>query len=159
MGHTGASLTALGALFSIYGYLSGNILSTPRITFALAERGDFPSAFAWVHPRFRTPYFSILVFAALVWLLALVGSFAGNATLSAGSRLFYYGVICASLPVLRRKSAVPARLQIPGGTVLAVLGVLICAGLLTQIEYNKSLVLLVAVAVAFINWLAVRKRS
>jgi len=159
VGHTGASLTALGALFSIYGYLSGNILSTPRITFALAERGDFPSAFAWVHPRFRTPYFSILVFAALVWLLALVGSFAGNATLSAGSRLFYYGVICASLPVLRRKSAAPALLQIPGGTVLAVLGTLICAGLLTQIEYNKSLVLLVAVAVALINWLAVRKRS
>jgi hypothetical protein len=36
---------------------------------------------------------------------------------------------------------------------------LICAGLLTQIEYNKSLILLVAVAVAFFNWLAVRKST
>jgi hypothetical protein len=35
---------------------------------------------------------------------------------------------------------------------------LICAALLTRIEYNKSVVLLAAVAVAFLNWLAVRNR-
>ena len=159
MGSGGAALTAAGALFSIYGYLSGNMLATPRITFALAERRDFPSPFALVHPRFRTPYFSILVFAVLVWLLALFGSFAGNATLSAGSRLFYYGAVCASVPVLRKKSPERPLFQLRGGTLLGIVGVLICAGLLTQIEYNKSLILLVAVALAFFNWLAVRNRT
>jgi APA family basic amino acid/polyamine antiporter len=159
MGSAGALLTAVGALLSIYGYLSGNILATPRITFALAERGDFPSFFGVVHPRFRTPYVSILVFAVLVWMLALFGSFAGNATLSAGSRLFYYGVVCAAVPVLRKKMPAAALFHIPGGTVIAILGVLICAGLLTQIEYSKSLILLAAVAVAFVNWLAVRRRN
>jgi len=159
IGSGGASWITIGALVSIYGYLSANILAMPRITFALGERGDFPSAFGLLHARFRTPWFSILAFALLVWLLALFGSFAGNATLSAGSRLFYYGVVCAALPVLRKKKREPALLQLPGGTILAVLGVLICAALLTQIEYNKSLVLLAAVAVAFFNWLAVRKRS
>jgi APA family basic amino acid/polyamine antiporter len=156
MGHAGAAVISMGALFSIYGYLSGNILATPRITFALAERGDFPSVFALVHKRFRTPYFSIIVFAVLVWLLARFGTFAGNATLSAGSRLFYYGVVCATLPALRAKERSPALVRIPGGKVIAILGVLICAGLLTQIEYNKSVVLVAAVAVAFLNWLAVR---
>jgi basic amino acid/polyamine antiporter, APA family len=159
MGSGGAALTAAGALFSIYGYLSGNILATPRITFALAERSDFPSVFALLHPRFRTPYFSILVFALLVWLLALFGSFAGNATLSAGSRLFYYGVVCAAVPLLRKKMTEPPLFQVRGGTLIGIVGVLICAGLLTQIEYNKSLILLAAVAVAFFNWLAVRKRT
>ena len=159
MGHRGAAVVAVGALFSIYGYLSGNVLATPRVTFALAERGDFPSAFAILHPRFRTPYFSIFAFALLVWLLALFGSFAGNATLSAGARLFYYGITCAALPALRRKQSAPALLHVPGGKFLAILGVLICAGLLTQIEYDKSLILGVAVAVAFLNWLAVRNRT
>jgi amino acid transporter len=159
MGHGGGVLIGMGALFSIYGYLGGNMLATPRITFALAERGDFPSLFSIVHPRFRTPYVSIFVFALLVWLLALFGSFAGNATLSAGSRLFYYGVICAALPVLRRKQKTPPVFRLPGGTVIAVLGVLICAALLTQIEYNKSPILLAAVAVALMNWLAVQKRK
>ena len=159
IGHGGAALVAVGALFSVYGYLSGNMLTAPRLTFALAERGDFPSLFGALHPRFRTPYFSIFAFAVLVWLLALVGSFAGNATLSAGSRLFYYGVVCAALPVLRKKQTKPALVQIPGGTLLATLGVLICLGMLTQIEYSKSLVLLAAVGVAVLNWLAVRKRK
>jgi amino acid transporter len=159
IGHGGAALVALGALFSIYGYLSGNMLSAPRITFALAQRGDFPSFFGLVHSRFRTPYFSIFVFALLVWILALFGTFAGNATLSAGSRLFYYGAICAALPVLRRKQNAPAQLQVPGGTLVAILGVLLCGFLLTQIEYSKSIVLLVAIGVAFLNWLAVRKRN
>jgi amino acid transporter len=36
MGHGGGVIIAPGALFSIYGYLSGNMLATPRITFALA---------------------------------------------------------------------------------------------------------------------------
>ncbi|HTZ82014.1 MAG TPA: APC family permease [Candidatus Acidoferrales bacterium] len=159
MGRGGAALISIGALISIYGYLSGNTLSTPRATFALAERGDFPSPFAAVHKRFHTPYFSIFVFAMLVWLLALFGSFAGNATLSAGSRLFYYGVVCAALPALRRKQEKPALIQIPGGSVIAIVGVLLCAALLTQIEYDKSLILIVAVAVAFLNWLAVRNKK
>jgi basic amino acid/polyamine antiporter, APA family len=159
MGSGGAAVIALGALFSTYGYLSGNMLAAPRITFAFAERGDFPSWFGLVHARFRTPYFSIFVFAVLAWALALFGNFTWNVTLSAGSRLFYYGVICAALPVLRRKQKTTARFQLPGGTALAVLGVLLCIGLLTQIEYGKSLILVVAVAVAFVNWLAVRKRE
>ena len=159
MGPLGASVIAIGALLSIYGYLSANILSMPRISFALAERGDFPSLFALVHPRFRTPYFSILVFALLVWVLALVGNFAGNATLSAGSRLFYYGVVCAAVPVLREKQPEAAQFQLRAGSLFALLGLLICAGLLTQIEYNKSFILLAAIAVAFFNWLVVRNRK
>jgi len=156
LGHSGAGLIAIGALLSIYGNLSGNMLAMPRITFALAERGDFPPVFGWVHSRFHTPYVSIFAFALLVWLFALFGSFAGNATLSAGSRLFYYGVVCAALPVLRRKENKRAVFQLPGGIGLSVLGMLICGGLLTRIDYTKSLILVAAVAVAFVNWLAVR---
>jgi APA family basic amino acid/polyamine antiporter len=159
MGRAGALLISLGALFSIYGYLSGNMLGTPRITFALAERGDFPAFFAKVHARFHTPHVSIFVFAVLVWLLAWFGSFAGNATLSAGSRLFYYGVVCAALPALRRKQKAAAAVRIPGGTFIALAGVLLCVALLTRIEYSKSVILVVAVGVAVANWLLVRKRA
>ena len=159
VGPIGASIIAMGALFSVYGYLGANILATPRITFAMAERGDFPAAFGLVHPRFRTPYFSICVFAVLVWLLALFGSFTWNVTLSASSRLFYYGLICAALPVLRRRQPDTPRLQIPAGTFFSILGVVICAGLLTRIDYSKSAIILVAVGVALLNWQIVRNRK
>lgn len=157
LGHAGAGVIAIGALLSIYGYLGGNILATPRITFALAEQGDFPSPFAAVHSRFRTPYVSILVFVILTWLLALFGSFTGNATLSAGSRLFYYALVCAALPVLRRKQPGAALIRLPGGTVIAAVGVLICLGLMASIDYSKSLLLVATMAIAFLNWVVVRR--
>ena len=59
----------------------------------------------------------------------------------------------------QRKQKTRATFHLPGGIALAVLGVLICAGLLTRIEYNKSLILAAAVAVAAVNWLVVRKRG
>ena len=82
MGRAGGVIVTIGGLISFYGYLSAKILSVPRVTYALAEGGDFPKIFAAINPRFRTPYFSIFVFAGLVWLLALFGSFAWNLTLS-----------------------------------------------------------------------------
>ena len=68
IGESGAVIVTVGALISFYGYLSAKIVGVPRVTYALAERGDFPKIFAAVHSRYRTPYFSILVFAVLTWL-------------------------------------------------------------------------------------------
>jgi len=158
MGRAGAGLITVGALVSFYGYLSAKVLAVPRITFALAERGDFPSFFAAVHPRFRTPYVSILIFALLTWLLALAGSFAWNLTLSSVARLFYYGVTCAALPVLRRKQPGAALFRLPAGPVFAVIGVIICAVLVTRVDRSGFLILLVTITLAALNWLWARNR-
>jgi len=159
MGNSGAALIAVGALVSIYGYLSANMLAVPRLTFALAEQQDFPAIFAAVHPRFRTPYFSILVFATLVWLFALLGNFTWNVTLSAAARLFCYGAGCAALPVLRRKQPGGARFHLPAGSLLALIGVAVCVVLITQIDLRKSLILVAVIITAFLNWMAVRNRE
>jgi basic amino acid/polyamine antiporter, APA family len=157
-GNGGAAFVSVGALVSVYGYLSANILGVPRITFALAENGDFPTIFAAIHPRFRTPYVSILAFALLSWLLALLGSFTWNATLSAVARLLYYGLVCAALPVFRRKQPGAAMFRLPGGTLFAILGVGICAVLITGVNLSGSLILLATALVAMLNWLLVRNR-
>jgi amino acid transporter len=157
MGRGGAAIVTIGGLISFYGYLSAKILSVPRLTYALAETGDFPTMFAAVNPRFRTPFFSILVFAVLVWLLALFGSFAWNLTLSAVARLVYYGVGCAALPVLRRKQPGAALFRLPCGREFSFLGIAICAVLLTQVDLSKSLILIATIAIAFVNWLWLRR--
>ena len=167
MGNRGAGLVAIGALISVYGYLSAKILGMPRVTFALAEAGDLPRIFAAVSRRFHTPWFSILFFAAAVWGLALTGSFAWNVTLSVLARLFYYGVVCAALIALRRKQANPHEaasavrrprgFRLPLGPVWSVLGVLICLVLATQADLSKSVILAVTVAAALLNWLWARR--
>lgn len=158
-GQTGATLTAIGALLSVYGYLSANMLAVPRITFALSEQGDFPPIFSAVHSRYHTPYFSILVFSLLTWLLALFGSFDWNLTLSAVARLFYYGLVCMALPVLRRKEPQGAEFRLPGGYFWASLGVVVCVVLMTRVDLSGSMILVATVGIAFVNWLWVRRRS
>jgi len=159
MGPAGAVLVSIGALVSVYGYLSANLLTVPRGTYALAERGDFPALFAAVHPRFRTPHLSILAIALAVWAFALFGSFAWNVTLSAVARLFYYGAVCATVPVLRRRQPQAALYRLPGGPVLPVLGVAICLALLTRVDFSKSVILLAVILAAGVNWLLVRGRA
>jgi amino acid transporter len=159
VGHYGAALVTIGALISFYGYLSAKILATPRVTFALAESGDFPKVFAAVHPRFHTPYVSILVYATLVWLFSLGGSFAWNLTLSAVARLFYYGVSCASLPVLRKKRPGEAVFHLPGGRIFSVLGVVICIVLVTRVDLAESVILFATIATALLNWMWVMRKG
>jgi amino acid transporter len=160
-GPVGAALVAVGALISFYGYLSAKILAMPRVSFALAEQGDFPRAFAAVHRRFHTPYVSILVFAALVWGFALIGEFKWNVTLSAVARLLYYGVGCAALPVLRRKQpeGAHAMFHLPAGNFFAVIGVILCAVLVTRLDFGQSLILAVTIVLAMLNWAVVARRS
>ena len=161
VGPIGAALVAIGALISFYGYLSAKILAMPRVPFALAEQGDFPKAFAAVHRRFHTPYVSILAFAAMVWGLALIGDFKWNVTLSAVARLLYYGVGCAALPILRRKrpDGAEAMFQLPAGNFFAVLGVILCVILVTRVDFGQSLILVATIALAFVNWAVVARRS
>jgi len=158
-GPVGAGVVAIGALISIYGYLSANLLAVPRITFALAEGGDFPRFFAAIHSRFRTPYISIFIFGLLTWGLALAANFEWNVTLSAVARLFYYGLVCAALPVLRKKQPGAAEFRLPGGIVFSVLGVLVCLVLGTRVDHVGSYILGAVVFVGFLNWLVVRKNS
>lgn len=158
IGPVGAALVAVGALIAFYGYLSAKILAMPRVTYALAEQGDFPQAFAAIHPRFQTPYVSILVFAALVWAFALSGEFKWNVTLSAIARLLYYAVCCAALPVLRRKQPGSAGFNLPAGNLLAVAAVLMCAVLVTQVDFGQSLIVAATVAIALLNWAVVAHR-
>ena len=158
LGPGGAALVAIGALVSVYGYLSANFLSQPRATFAFAEQGDFPKWFAAIHPKHRTPHVSIVIFAVACWVLALAGSFTWNVTLSAVSRLLYYGAVCAAVPVLRRKQPGAAWFRIPAGTAVAVLGVVICVVLLSGVDLSKSIILLATVGIALANWVIVRTK-
>jgi amino acid transporter len=159
MGPAGAVLVSVGALISVYGYLSANLLTNPRAMYALAERGDFPAWFGAIHPRFRTPHTSIIAFTVLLWAFALFGSFAWNVTLSAVARLLYYGAVCAAVPVLRRKQPQASPWRLPGGPLLPVLGVAICAALLTRVDFSKSVILLATMMLAALNWLLTRGRK
>ncbi len=148
MGPLGASIIAAGAITSVVGNLNVNILTTPRILFAMATHRELPQALAAVHRRFRTPYVAILLTAGLMLILTLSSSLIYALTVSTIARLLAYGATCVALPVLRRKpNAPPALFKIPGGVVVSMLAVVFSVWLLsnsTRVEARDSAIALAA---------------
>jgi basic amino acid/polyamine antiporter, APA family len=156
----GAALAiAIGALISIYGYLSANMLHTPRLTFALAERGDFPPIFARVHAKFQTPYVSILLYTVLLLTFTLAGSFRWNITLSAIARLFTYSSVAIALLILRARRPNADAFRIPAGRLMAVLAILFCVVLFVRAPMSNTTVVIVTAVLAAVNWAAVRRKK
>ncbi|WP_055665642.1 APC family permease [Desnuesiella massiliensis] len=60
------------ALLSIVGTTIGWILSTARVSYAAALDGMFPKCFGKVHPKFKTPYVSLIISGVLVNILLLM---------------------------------------------------------------------------------------
>lgn len=165
LGRGGAVLLAAGALVSVYGYLAGAMLNVPRLTYALAEQGDLPPRLGEVHPRFRTPHHSVVLFAVLVWALASAGSFLQNLSLSAVSRLLGYGAICVALVVLRRREGRgepgigAAWFQVPYGPAVAVLGLLFTAILALRMNGRELAVLTGTLLLGGLHWQWMRRRA
>ena len=149
----------MGALLSVYGNLSSQMLNVPRITFALAERGDFPSAFGDFSRRFRTPHVSIAVFALIVFLLAMLGTFRGNAVISAVARLLTYGVVCTAVMTLRRKQPDANAFRLPAGPLLSILGLIFVLALITQMGINEVIAIAGVMVLALLNWIWARQKT
>ena len=157
--HWAVKIVAAGTLISAYGYLGANMLHTPRVTFAMGERGDFPAFFARIHPRFRTPHVSIAIFAALLLIFSIAGDFPGNAMLSIVSRLFVYGSVAAALPVLRKKHPNADAFRLPGGVFISALALLLTLVLVTRMHRGEFLVIAATAVLALANWLWARSRA
>jgi basic amino acid/polyamine antiporter, APA family len=157
LGPTGSTLMALTALVSAYGYLSANLLHSPRITFAMAEHGDFPRFLAAIHPTYRTPYLSILLYAIVVFTFAALGNFQWNAMLSAVSRLAIYGAMAIAVPVLRSRHDGKAQFLLPAPYLFATAALLFSIVLLTQMGRGEFYVVGTTCAIALLNWIFVRR--
>jgi amino acid transporter len=134
LGSAGAALITVGAVFSISGNNMGSALSGSRNLFALAEQGDLPAVFGRVHPIYRTPALAILITAGVALVLALSGTFARLALVSAISRLVVYAFTCAATLRLRhpRFAALvnPPLFVVPFGPVIPALATLIAVATL-----------------------------
>ncbi len=132
LGGWGRSMVLAGAAISCLGYLSGDMLASPRLLFAFARDGFLPARLAAVHPRLRTPAAAIVVHAALACVLAITGTFRGLVLLSVVSTLLLY-LACALATIELRRRDVRADgppLTLPLGPVIPLLAAGVVAWLL-----------------------------
>jgi amino acid transporter len=123
VGSGGSTVVLLTAVVSCAGSLSGWMMASPRVLYALAVQGDMPPWLAAVHPIRRIPGAAIMASALLVWVITVSGTFVYLATFSALARLLTYASTSAALIVLRRDAG-PAPVPVPQGRLLAIVALL-----------------------------------
>ncbi len=69
LGNSAGKYIGVGALISIMGTTIGWLLSTARVSYAAGVDGVFPEIFAKVHPKYKTPYASLIISSILVNIL------------------------------------------------------------------------------------------
>ena len=119
-GPTGAAIITMAAIASLAGNLHGIMTSTPRVTWALGERGDLPRWFAALSARFATPANSIAFLALVVALLGVSGSFVWLAVVSTLARMIVYAVTIAALARAPDQRAVTSAQWVSGAVGIAL---------------------------------------
>src|SRR5207244_3598976 len=111
--HLGISGALLGVLKVYVGLLAGTILfiatnagiiGASRITYSMATYRQLPEVFRRLHPKFKTPWLSLLVFAGFVSIIVLIPgrtSFLG--TMYSFGAMLSFTVAHASIVQLRRR--------------------------------------------------------
>jgi APA family basic amino acid/polyamine antiporter len=105
IGPGGATLIAAGITVSTFGFLGLVILVSPRVYQALAADGLFFSAFARLHPNWRTPATAIVFQAAWGILLLGTGSYGQLLDWVVFCDWIFFGLTVGTLFVLRGREA------------------------------------------------------
>ena len=117
LGERGATLIAAGIAISTIGFLSQNLLTGPRVYFAMATDGTFFKSVARVHPRTRVPVVAIVLQGAIASILALSGSYERILGFVVAIDWVFFGLTALALVVQRHRDAaggVAATFRVPG---------------------------------------------
>lgn len=127
---TGNSLAvqiiSFGGLVATASVLLTGILGVSRMIFSMSRRNDLPQRLAKIHPRFCTPYISVLIVGATMTLLVLFFNLTNVVAVSTFALLFWY--VFANIAAFRLK--VKKRLF---PKFIPILGLVTCLALLVAI--------------------------
>jgi APA family basic amino acid/polyamine antiporter len=122
----------VGAALSMFGWLGADILASPRILFAMARDGRLPAVLGRLNPTSHTPNVAILTYVAAAMLLAITGTFAELAVLSALTSAVLYAYVCLAAWRLKQRgiALAGAPLNFRGLQLAAIMGI---AGMVVMI--------------------------
>jgi len=163
-GPVGSTIILVGTLISTFGYLSGDVLTSPRALFALSEQGMLPPWLSKVHPVRRTPWLAIMTHVVLAFTLASTGSFVKLIVVANVAVLLMYGVVCLGVLALRRKGvrAGGDPFVVPGGPIVPVAAAIVLAAILwtaTVQEWEATAIVLALATVLYAVSNAMRRRA
>jgi APA family basic amino acid/polyamine antiporter len=105
LGPVGQRIIALAVALSTLGFLSNQILVSPRVYHAMAEDGLFFRQIGWVHPVTRVPVIAIALQGAFAIVIALSGKYDQILNYVTSVDYVFFGLSALALFIFRKRDA------------------------------------------------------
>jgi amino acid transporter len=138
IGAPGVAFVATTVMLSTFGTLNATLLTAPRVFFAMADDGLFFRRVASVHPRFNTPYVSILLATALGVLFVLLRTFEQLADIFVTAIVPFYALAVGAVFVVRKRANYDPPFRTPGYPLVPTLFILATVFLLGNAIIDPS---------------------
>jgi len=116
------------------------LLGQSRVFYSMSKAGLVPKVFSDVHPKFRTPYKSNLLFFLFTGLFGafVPGDIVGEMT-SIGT-LFAFMLVCAGCWIIRvRQPELPRGFVVPALPLVSILGIVVCGAMIYGLGWTNWL--------------------
>ncbi len=127
------------------------LLGQSRVFYSMSNDGLVPKVFSDVHPRYRTPYRSNMLFFVFTALFAgfLPEDIVGEMT-SIGT-LFAFMLVCAGVWIMRsRRPDIPRAFTVPALPFVATAGILVCGSMIYGLGWTNWMRLIVWLAIGLV---------
>jgi basic amino acid/polyamine antiporter, APA family len=124
------------------------LLGQSRVFFSMSRDGLVPQIFSDVHPRYRTPYKSNMLFFVFTGLLAAFVPADVTGEMTSIGTLFAFILVCAGIWIMRVRSPELERgFRVPAAPIVCTLGIVVCGAMIYGLGWTNWMRL--------IGWLAV----
>ena len=131
------------------------LLGQSRVFFSMSKDGLVPKVFSTVHPKYKTPYKSNLIFLILVGLFAsfVPGDVVGDMT-SIGT-LFAFTLVCIGILILRKTDPDrPRPFKTPLMPFVPILGAVVCVAMMVGLGKHNWERLIIWMVIGFVIYFA-----
>jgi APA family basic amino acid/polyamine antiporter len=107
------------------------LMGQSRVFFSMSKDGLVPKVFSQLHPKFKTPWKSNMLFFVFVGLIAAFVPASVISDMTVIGTLFAFVLVCLGIIVLRKTDpAIPRPFRTPWVPLIPILGILVCIGLI-----------------------------
>lgn len=134
------------------------LLGQSRVFFSMSRDGLVPKIFSAVHPRYRTPYKSNLLFFVFIGLIAAFVPADVTGEMTSIGTLFAFILVCAGIWILRvRRPDLERGFRVPMVPVVATLGIIVCGAMIYGLGWTNWMRLIVWLLIGFVFYFAYGK--
>jgi basic amino acid/polyamine antiporter, APA family len=136
------------------------LLGQSRVFYSMSHDGLVPPVFAEVHPRYRTPYKSNMLFFVFTGLFAafIPEDIVGEMT-SIGT-LFAFILVCAGVWIMRRRRPDLERsFRVPAVPFVSTAGILVCGSMIYGLGWTNWMRLIVWLAIGLAIYFTYGRRN